>query len=423
METSISTLSISYDPNYLIISTEKENEFIFYNSNIHYGRKCNALELHLLDLVYKYKSANYIADKVNEKYKEQVRTACLKIIDSKILSTEKFSEDKTDTICMPSIYYIHLTYKCNLSCTYCYNKDIRKNKKELPLEQWKKIIDKIVPYASSITLTGGEVFLYQNLLNLVQYIKEKKRTISINCISNCMHDFSEERFQTILAYIDTITFSCDSVYAEKDRKGFNPDLFRNNIKYLKTHHPKTGISISTTLSNATVNDVKATTQFAKENQCYLRTVPLLPTDISQIENMVPIETFKQILCEKDENSIPQKLKTKQVRCGAAQSTCSIDPLGNVYPCHLLHYRTFLMGNLLDKEISQLRFINPKGELITDFIPNIDNVSGCQTCKVRHICGGGCLALTYILQGSMFNRNQLMCPYNYEIAIAKLKNIP
>lgn len=139
--------------------------------------------------------------------------------------------------------------------------------------------------------------------------------------------------------------------------------------------------------------------------------------------MVPIETFKQILCEKDENSIPQKLKTKQVRCGAAQSTCSIDPLGNVYPCHLLHYRTFLMGNLLDKEISQLRFINPKGELITDFIPNIDNVSGCQTCKVRHICGGGCLALTYILQGSMFNRNQLMCPYNYEIAIAKLKNIP
>lgn len=78
-----------------------------------------------------------------------------------------------------------------------------------------------------------------------------------------MHDFSEERFQTILAYIDSITFSCDSVYAEKDRKGFNPDLFQNNIKYLKTHHPKTGISISTTLSNATVNDVKATTQFAK----------------------------------------------------------------------------------------------------------------------------------------------------------------
>ena len=232
METSISTLSISYDNNYLIISTEKENEFIFYNSNIHYGRKCNTLELHLLDLVYKYKSADYIADKVNEKYKEQVRTACLKIIDSKILSTEKFSEDKTDTICMPSIYYIHLTYKCNLSCTYCYNKDIRKNKKELALEQWKKIIDKIVPYASSITLTGGEVFLCQNLLNLVQYIKEKKRTISINCISNCMHDFSEERFQTILAYIDSITFSCDSVYAEKDRKGFNPDLFQNNIKYL-----------------------------------------------------------------------------------------------------------------------------------------------------------------------------------------------
>ena len=109
----------------MIISTEKENEFIFYNSNIHYGRKCNTLELHLLDLVYKYKSADYIADKVNEKYKEQVRTACLKIIDSKILSTEKFSEDKTDTICMPSINYIHLTYKCNLSCTYCYNKDIR----------------------------------------------------------------------------------------------------------------------------------------------------------------------------------------------------------------------------------------------------------------------------------------------------------
>ncbi|MCC8096900.1 MAG: SPASM domain-containing protein [Tannerellaceae bacterium] len=31
-------------------------------------------------------------------------------------------------------------------------------------------------------------------------------------------------------------------------------------------------------------------------------------------------------------------------------TCSIDPLGNIYPCHNLNYKEFQFGNLLDENI-------------------------------------------------------------------------
>lgn len=424
METRIHTFSISYDPNYMIISTEKDNEFIFYNANTHYALRCNELELHLLDLVYKYNDADYISHKVDKKYKEQVKIACQHIIDSEMLLTEHISENSLETYCIPSVYYLHLTYRCNLACTYCYNKDIRKNNKELSFEEWKTIIDKIIPHAVSLTLTGGEFFLYHDLLKLLRYIKEQKQSLHINCISNCMHDFSQTYFQEILAYIDTITFSCDSINSSKDRNGFDPELFRNNIKYLKEHNKEVEISISTTLSNATIKDIQATNQFAQENRCPIREVPLLPMEISQITNMVPIDTFKQMIYNENRNSTSKKaLNKKQIRCGAARSTCSIDPQGNVYPCHLLHYQTFFMGNLLDEEIQNLRFINADKGKINDYIPNIDEISDCQSCKIRYICGGGCIATAYLLQGSMKNRNKLMCPYNYEIAMEKLRNIP
>lgn len=46
--------------------------------------------------------------------------------------------------------------------------------------------------------------------------------------------------------IDNITFSCDSIEKEGERKGFNPELFRKNIEYLKNNKPNLKIGISAT---------------------------------------------------------------------------------------------------------------------------------------------------------------------------------
>ena len=57
---------------------------------------------------------------------------------------------------------------------------------------------------------------------------------------------------------------------------------------------------------------------------------------------------------------------KQIRCGAAKTVCSIDAIGNVYPCQTLHYEGFFMGNLL---VPEIRFAyNKTGSFSSLFCP-------------------------------------------------------
>ena len=55
---------------------------------------------------------------------------------------------------IPFRYFLELTYRCNLQCPYCYVGSDR-NKQELTLEEWKKVIDQI-PFYGIVTLVGGE---------------------------------------------------------------------------------------------------------------------------------------------------------------------------------------------------------------------------------------------------------------------------
>ena len=55
---------------------------------------------------------------------------------------------------MPLRYSLELTYRCNLSCPYCYVGNFER-KEELSASDWKAIINQI-PFYGLITLVGGE---------------------------------------------------------------------------------------------------------------------------------------------------------------------------------------------------------------------------------------------------------------------------
>lgn len=121
--------------------------------------------------------------------------------------------------------------------------------------------------------------------------------------------------------------------------------------------------------------------------------------------------------ESTSENLYSNFRGKKSRCGAAKNTCSIDPVGNVYPCQSLHFEEFLMGNILRQNIEELRYQDEE-----ECIPCIDEISECSKCKVKYICGGGCLASSYELNKRKLGRNKWLCPYNYDIAIKKLESI-
>lgn len=415
-------LTILHDPNFLIIESGNQDEFIFYNSVRHWGCRIKKVELLLLEKLYKYEDIDYITSQFPKDKQELIYQTLKKLSENKVLDTEeevvvKKKNEKVDT--QLQVFYLHLTYRCNLSCTYCYNKNIRTKFDELTLSDWKKIIDKIIPYASHIILTGGECFLYHDLLPLLQYIKAQKEKVVINIISNCMTDFTDGKKNDIFKIINGISFSCDSIDRAGKRKGFVPETFKNNIGYLKSNIPNLKINISVTNTSDNQKDLENIDCFCKSIECIMENTPLIPGCLDEISQMPPISDFKYdtIIENKVQNQALQELSPKRVRCGAAKTVCSITPTGDVYPCQTMHYADFFMGNLLHQELKDLRYQNEE-----ELIPSVDELSACAKCKVKYLCGGGCLSSTYSLRNGKLDRNKLLCPYNYQVAITRLKTL-
>ncbi len=83
----------------------------------------------------------------------------------------------------------HLTERCNLSCTHCYQEG--KAIKEMGMPEIKKTISCIsdtirqwsdtyeIPFSTSFSVTGGEPFLRKDLLDVLQEISKQGFSISI----------------------------------------------------------------------------------------------------------------------------------------------------------------------------------------------------------------------------------------------------
>ena len=73
-----------------------------------------------------------------------------------------------------------LTYRCNLTCEFCYQRreeehlGIKYDRNELTLEEVKSVVDQTMPW-TLIILSGGEIFIRKDTLDLLQYITSKRR--------------------------------------------------------------------------------------------------------------------------------------------------------------------------------------------------------------------------------------------------------
>jgi len=115
--------------------------------------------------------------------KSFMRGAYKKYVQSKLDYREKDGSSNSLWLLSPRI-----THRCNHRCAICgqwgksgYNarEDTPKVTGELPLEVYKKVIDEVAPKKVHVYLTGGEPFLYEPLVPLVNYIKQKGLTVQI----------------------------------------------------------------------------------------------------------------------------------------------------------------------------------------------------------------------------------------------------
>ena len=86
----------------------------------------------------------------------------------------------------PPTVHIIPTYRCNLKCKMCYQRDdkgktrLELDDTDLTLVQWKQVIDKIVGFAPNTHWYGGEVMIYPEMLELFTYACAKGLNVTIS---------------------------------------------------------------------------------------------------------------------------------------------------------------------------------------------------------------------------------------------------
>jgi len=133
---------------------------------------------------------------------------------------------------------IEVTNHCKLKCITCpreYTYGEEMDKDYIGLNNLKKIINETYPYIDSIGLTGlGETFLYKDLEDAVNYIRQKSKGIIISASINAHLKNSPEIAERLINKIDTIQISIDGINDVYNRIRLNADFsfFLSNTRII-----------------------------------------------------------------------------------------------------------------------------------------------------------------------------------------------
>ena len=163
--------------------------------------------------------------------------------------------DKYGRAKIPFRYFLELTYRCNLACPYCYVGKER-NKSELTLEEWRRVIDQI-PFYSIVTLVGGEPLLRKDFIDIFAYTS-KKVFNKTHIVSNGIL-INEEIIKAFIKYkLLLLSVSLDG-YGETHNKNRAKDgIFDkiiSNLENLKSQRQNQMIDIKTIVLENNLDDL------------------------------------------------------------------------------------------------------------------------------------------------------------------------
>lgn len=293
------------------------------------------------------------------------------------------------------VYLIHfITNKCNAHCAHCFifqkTAGNRYLGKELSLGEIKKISASLSPALYHVNLTGGEPFLRNDLVEIVNLYAQEAKVGSVQITTNGslplrIKDYVSQMLQQNPKTNLSISISIDNLGEKHDQNRRFPGLFK---KILKTHQllkelkaKKLTINFNLTITDQNQNDLAKIFEFLiKKLQVksfsstalrVKRQDPKVRFDLQKYARLNQL--INQALLKGQlsgfrgfpgadfvnaKNVLQRKLVEKTLKdkcfiapCQAGKLVAVLHANGDVYPCELLSQK---IGNL-----SEFDFAFPK----------------------------------------------------------------
>ena len=239
-----------------------------------------------------------------------------------------------------------LTEQCNLSCSHCWFKSGPDKTLRMGVDEALGYIDQAreIPTVKWISLSGGEPFLFQEMLQgVISYAS--KQGLRTECVTNCFWAESEKKAATVLrklqqAGLDVINISADDFH--QDQLPFERVL--NCYRASQRLGMKTVIMCTVTRSSM-LTASRVVSRLGDKGILILRgkVPPRIPASALAIESgCVPVGRAAQI----PENERVIGAVSIEGPCRVVLHDVSIAPSGRVSPCcsALGTNEAFMIGN-------------------------------------------------------------------------------
>lgn len=329
------------------------------------------------------------------------------------LLSEDFFKETLDAQHPARTAYLHITSLCNMNCIGCYSERDNRNKTgDLSLSDMKVVIDNLSKAnVKTIIISGGEPFLRKDLIEIIQYIKQKE--IRISCITNGLASIRE--YEAAMPYLDDLSFSLDGFSEESSTLRANA-FADSNAKIKELSAKGLQIAIIFTLHKKNYTSYLNMVQLAKRyNIPYnFSLFTAIPNDGNNEYQFSDIDLLKLYEISDNDLAIADTPLSKSLSCssccGAGRTLVSVSSRGDVFPCHLMNEAEFKMGNALKDDINKLIIKTPK-----DGYYSVDRKEDCKGCDHAYLCGGGCLYRSYALYGDLNKKDQLCDLFKLSVA--------
>jgi len=320
----------------------------------------------------------------------------------------------------------HITERCNNQCKHCYQeinpeKELSYQDLLKVYEQYQELLDfwnqdeSLPRIKGHITITGGEPFIRNDFMDLLEFFYMQREKISYAILTN--GSFIDAEMAHHLHHLNPtfVQVSIDGTEATHDRIRGTGNYKRtvSAVKHLVREHIPTFISF--TAHNANFHE------FAEVAKLGIK----LRVDRVWADRFIPIgqsSKFQEWVLSPDETrelfEIMQNAKRKAKRrlfcrteiamhralqflvaggrpyhCTAGDTLITVQPNGDLYPCRRMPIR---VGNLMDTPLIELY---SNCSLFRSLRNRISE--NCKSCYYSKLCRGGLKCLSYALTDNPF----------------------
>jgi len=228
---------------------------------------------------------------------------------------------------------IELTKNCNLRCKYCFN-EAGKGSPDLPLYQWIELLDSLYNAGLRvIKVSGGEPFLYTNILDFLDYA-QKKFIVSVNTNGYFINEEISRRLSTM--HLQSVQVSLDSITPKVHDSLRGKGTWEKAMRAIKLlHHAGVPIRVSTTVTTQNYNELGNIRNLANKYEAELSLEVLKKVGkANNLDSMYFISNPEKVKQYSDKVAINRILDELDMTCQAQLGVVGISYRGNIKPCNL-----------------------------------------------------------------------------------------